>query len=108
MGAIACVLSVAAGGRGLLDPTPGQTPGPFYPHELPLDDDSDLTQVAGRDGRALGKIVDLDGRLLDMNGEPVRMRGSRSGSAMRTGVITIRGTEGPMHPIHASKVTATV
>ena len=71
MGAIACVLSVAAGGRGLLDPTPGQTPGPFYPHELPLDDDSDLTQVAGRDGRALGKIVDLDGRLLDMNGEPV-------------------------------------
>ena len=71
MGAIACVLSVAAGGRGLLDRTPGETPGPFYPRELPLDDDSDLTQVVGRAGRALGKIGDLDGRLLDINGEPV-------------------------------------
>ncbi|MEE2984327.1 MAG: hypothetical protein VX929_13640 [Pseudomonadota bacterium] len=71
MGAIACVLSVAAGERGLLDPTPGETPGPFYPRELPLDDDSDLTEVVGRAGRALGKIGDLDGRLLDINGEPV-------------------------------------
>ena len=71
MGAIACVLSVAAGGRGLLDPTPGETPGPFYPRQLPLDDDSDLTQVVGRAGRASGKIGDLDGRLLNINGEPV-------------------------------------
>ena len=71
MGAIACVLSVGARGRDLLDPTPGQPPGTFYPHALPMDDDNDLTQVVGHDGRASGKICDLDGRLLDINGEPV-------------------------------------
>ncbi len=71
MGAIACVLAVGARGRDLLDPTPGQPPGPFYPQALPMDDDNDLTQVVGHDGRASGKICDLDGRLLDMNGERV-------------------------------------
>lgn len=52
-------------------PTPPQTPGPFYPDELPLDDDNDLTRVAGRDGVAAGQITDLTGRVLDTGGSPV-------------------------------------
>lgn len=49
----------------VLLPTPRQTPGPFYPEQLPLDDDNDLTRVAGRDGVAEGRITDLSGRVLD-------------------------------------------
>ena len=53
-------------------PTPPITEGPFYPRELPLDDDNDLTQVRGRNGLAKGVILDLAGRVLDSRGRPVR------------------------------------
>lgn len=52
--------------------TPRQTAGPFYPTELPLDDDNDLTFVKGREGRAQGEFTDLGGRILDINGHPLR------------------------------------
>lgn len=51
--------------------TPAQTAGPFYPLEFPLDDDNDLTRVRGRHGVAKGRIVDLEGRLLDPDGRPI-------------------------------------
>jgi len=51
--------------------TPYQGKGPFYPLELPLDQDNDLTRVAGRSGRAKGSIVDVSGRLLDETGRPL-------------------------------------
>jgi protocatechuate 3,4-dioxygenase beta subunit len=51
--------------------TPAQSAGPFYPDQMPLDDDNDLVQVAGRDGIARGEISDLSGRLLDRNGSPL-------------------------------------
>ena len=52
--------------------TPRQTAGPFYPLELPLDDDNDLTFVKGRDAMAQGQVTDLGGRILDINGQPLR------------------------------------
>jgi len=52
--------------------TPRQPAGPFYPDEPPLDDDNDLIHVAGEDTVALGKATNLQGRLLDNNGRPVR------------------------------------
>lgn len=51
--------------------TPRQTAGPFYPLNLPLDDDNDLTQVDGFERPALGGITDLSGRLFDSNGAPL-------------------------------------
>jgi protocatechuate 3,4-dioxygenase beta subunit len=51
--------------------TPYQGKGPFYPLELPLDQDNDLTRVAGRSGLAKGTIVDVSGRLLDEAGRPL-------------------------------------
>jgi protocatechuate 3,4-dioxygenase beta subunit len=51
--------------------TPYQGKGPFYPLELPLDQDNDLTRVAGRSGHAKGTIVDVGGRLLDEEGRPL-------------------------------------
>lgn len=51
--------------------TPRQPAGPFYPADLPLDDDNDLVRVQGRDDVARGQIADLGGRLLDRNGQPL-------------------------------------
>jgi len=51
--------------------TPEQTAGPFYPPELPLDDDNDLVHVAGQERPARGLKTDLAGRILDRNGNPL-------------------------------------
>lgn len=66
---------IAAGASGTvaaLIATPRQTAGPFYPETLPLDDDNDLTEVAGRTGKATGIISDVSGRIVDINGRPLR------------------------------------
>ena len=51
--------------------TPAQSAGPFYPPELPLDDDNDLTRVAGRDAVAAGRVTELSGRVQDLDGRPI-------------------------------------
>ena len=51
--------------------TPAQTEGPFYPLTLPLDQDNDLVQVAGRPSYAKGAITHVYGRVLDLDGRPV-------------------------------------
>ncbi len=55
----------------ILVPTPAQSRGPFYPAEIPLDNDNDLVRVAGYDGRAQGQVTDLLGRVLDERARPV-------------------------------------
>ena len=72
-GAVSVVaLTPLSAASKLLQPTPTQTAGPFYPLDLPLDDDNDLTQVSGREGLAQGRITELSGRLLDVNGNPIK------------------------------------
>ena len=51
--------------------TPAVALGPFYPPSKPADSDSDLTQVAGRTGRAQGTVLYVTGRVLDTSGKPV-------------------------------------
>lgn len=51
--------------------TPSQSAGPFYPVELPLDNDNDLTRVEGFARPALGEITDLSGRILSSDGAPL-------------------------------------
>ena len=51
--------------------TPAQAEGPFYPLELPLDQDNDLVHVAGRSGTAVGTVLDVYGRLSDAQGRPL-------------------------------------
>lgn len=72
LGLAGLALPTATLARELLQPTPPQPAGPFYPAELPLDDDNDLTQVVGRGKRAAGRITDLQGRVMDRNGQPLR------------------------------------
>ena len=51
--------------------TPGQTSGPFYPLELPLDDDNDLTSVDGSSVGATGEVIHVAGRILGIDGTPL-------------------------------------
>lgn len=52
-------------------PTPGATAGPFYPTEMPADDDSDLVRVEGAVREAGGDILQLAGQVLDGAGRPL-------------------------------------
>jgi len=45
--------------------TPSLILGPFYPQIKPLDQDADLTVLAGKQGRAQGKVIYLTGRVLN-------------------------------------------
>lgn len=55
----------------LLDPTPGQTRGPFYPRKPPLDRDNDLIRVDGHEEPADGVFTEVTGRVVDPSGEPI-------------------------------------
>ncbi len=52
--------------------TPWVEIGPFYPVLKPLDEDADLTIIAGKKTRAAGKIIHVTGRVLNLKGEPVK------------------------------------
>jgi protocatechuate 3,4-dioxygenase, beta subunit len=52
--------------------TPRMTEGPFYPDRLPLDTDNDLVIVNNSITPAVGEISHLTGRVLDINGTPLR------------------------------------
>lgn len=65
------VLAAAASPVAAALLTPRQSAGPFYPAELPLDDDNDLIHVGDSAAVAKGEAADLGGRLLDRNGQPL-------------------------------------
>jgi protocatechuate 3,4-dioxygenase, beta subunit len=54
-----------------LQRTPGQILGPFYPLGE-LAQNSDLTRISSRPGRAEGQVLNVMGRVLNLSGEPVR------------------------------------
>lgn len=51
--------------------TPEIETGPFYPALKPLDQDADLTLIAGRKGAAAGQVVHIVGRVINSSGTPV-------------------------------------
>ena len=51
--------------------TPSQLLGPFYPEKIPVENDNDLTRVAGQNRFALGDITHLIGRVLTPLGQPI-------------------------------------
>jgi len=70
LGALACSASQAWAQN--LVATPAQTEGPFYPDKLPLDQDNDLLLVKGHMTPAAGDVTHLTGRILDLQGKPLR------------------------------------
>jgi protocatechuate 3,4-dioxygenase, beta subunit len=65
------VTAPAFGQQAGVRPTPEEIMGPFYPLRLPADQDADLTIIAGKEGRALGQVLYLSGRVTNLRGEPV-------------------------------------
>jgi protocatechuate 3,4-dioxygenase beta subunit len=70
-GAGASLLPFAPARAAGLIATPQQTEGPFYPTAFPADVDNDLVQVRGQHAQAMGTVLHLEGRVLDLNGKPV-------------------------------------
>jgi protocatechuate 3,4-dioxygenase beta subunit len=63
------------GGAGIaqtkLVVTPRQTEGPFYPVEWARDADADLVVVQGEGAQALGQVLHVEGRVLNLSGQAV-------------------------------------
>jgi protocatechuate 3,4-dioxygenase beta subunit len=76
--------------------TPGQILGPFYPLGE-LSQNSDLTRVPGRSGRAEGQVLNVMGRVLNLSGEPVRTAKVEVWQPMLTGFTRIQATPIPHH-----------
>ena len=51
--------------------TPWQTEGPFFPIHEQSDKDADLTVIDGQSEPALGEVVEVSGRIVDTNGDPI-------------------------------------
>jgi protocatechuate 3,4-dioxygenase, beta subunit len=71
IGAGATLLPAEASRAASLALTPQQTEGPFYPTTFPADTDNDLVQVRGQAARAMGTVLHLEGRVLDVGGRPL-------------------------------------
>ncbi len=67
----AAVVSQNLGASPVCRKTPAQTAGPFYPGESQFFPDNDLTRVPGATRPALGEIIYLDGRVQDLQCQPV-------------------------------------
>ena len=52
--------------------TPAQTEGPYYPNQLPLDQDNDLLVINDKITPAAGTVAWMSGRVLASDGSPVR------------------------------------
>jgi protocatechuate 3,4-dioxygenase, beta subunit len=51
--------------------TPAETEGPFYPENTNAERDVDLTRLAGRTERAAGQVIQMRGRVLGPDGQPI-------------------------------------
>jgi protocatechuate 3,4-dioxygenase, beta subunit len=69
--AAAPLLPAPARAQAKPEPTPRATEGPFYPKDWRGDVDNDLVTVQGEAAKALGQIVHIQGRVLDLSGQPL-------------------------------------
>src|SRR6056297_2654968 len=63
--------TLVAGAPLMAATTPAQTEGPFFPVHPQPDTDADMTLIEGHSESALGEIVEISGRVLDEDGNPV-------------------------------------
>lgn len=64
-------IQVLTASKTVITPTPSEIEGPFYPIKAQQDKDFDLTQIEGREAKAIGKALEIHGRVLDIHGKPI-------------------------------------
>ncbi|MFN2098820.1 hypothetical protein [Altererythrobacter sp. MF3-039] len=70
--AVGALASAAGASHALAQSiTPGSTIGPFYPAGYRGETDADLSRIAGHTERAKGQVIEVMGRVLDRNGNPI-------------------------------------
>ena len=89
------VMSSAFAQKANLRPTSEQVMGPFFPMTLPADQDADLTVITGKNGRALGQILYVSGRVTNLRGEPVANAELELWQANAAGRYSHPGDQGP-------------
>lgn len=71
MGASALAACAAQVDPDELAATPAETEGPFFPENTNVERDVDLTRLAGRTERAAGQVIEMRGRVLRLDGQPI-------------------------------------
>ena len=54
-----------------IHPTPSEILGPFHPITPQKDKDFDLTRIDGNTGTAIGPAITVEGRIVDIHGQPL-------------------------------------
>ncbi len=62
---------VSAASASELLPTPPEVEGPFYPTIAQKDKDFDLTRVQGQQSTASGEVLEVHGKVVDQQGNPI-------------------------------------
>ena len=89
-----------AAAQAKLKPTGQETLGPFYPMRAPTSHDTDLTHFPGRkNGRALGQMIQLTGRVLDTSGRPLPRAALTVWQANAAGRYTNPVDNNPVRPV---------
>lgn len=97
----ACAAEVDSDDAVALAQTPAETEGPFFPENTNVENDVDLTRLAGRGERAAGQVIEVRGRVLGSNGQPItgaRVQLWQANAAGRYAHTADAGNSAPIDP----------
>lgn len=97
----ACAAEVDPGDETALAATPREIEGPFFPENTRVESDVDLTRLTGRGERAAGQVIEVRGRVLGPNGQPIagaRVQLWQANAAGRYAHSADAGNPAPLDP----------
>jgi len=97
----ACAAEMDSDNTTTLAATPPETEGPFFPENTSVESDVDLTRLAGRGERAAGQVIEVRGRVLGSNGQPIagaRVQLWQANAAGRYAHTADAGNSAPLDP----------
>jgi protocatechuate 3,4-dioxygenase beta subunit len=97
----ACAAELDPGDETALPVTPREIEGPFFPENTRVESDVDLTRLTGRGERAAGQVIEVRGRVLGPNGQPIagaRVQLWQANAAGRYAHSADAGNPAPLDP----------